>query len=71
MPERWTTDEVRVHLGAATVRSASKTLHRWGIAPVSREPGRAGQNVYDAAEVRAAIANRPKRGARTDLKEKQ
>lgn len=56
------TEEVRVMLGAATIRSVSRTLHRWGIEPVSREPGRSGMNLYDAGQVRAAIAARPGRG---------
>jgi hypothetical protein len=61
---QWTTEEVRVRLGAASIRSASRTLHRLGINPVAREPGRSGQNLYDVAEVEAALANRPRRGAR-------
>lgn len=59
-PELISTEEVRVMLGAATIRSVSRTLHRLGIYPVSREPGRAGMNLYDAVEVRAAVAARPR-----------
>jgi hypothetical protein len=58
----WNTERVREELGAGTIRSASRTLHRLGINPVSREPGRSGQNLYDAAEVAAAIAARPGQG---------
>jgi hypothetical protein len=64
-PELVSTEEVRVMLGAATIRSASRTLHRLGVQPVSRQPGRSGMNQYDAAEVRAAIAGRPGRGRRS------
>ncbi len=38
-----------------------RLLHRAGIRPVGREPGRAGQNLYDAAQVRAALQARPGR----------
>jgi hypothetical protein len=55
------TEEVRVMLGAATIRSVSRTLHRWGIEPVSREPGRSGMNLYDADVIRKSIASRPRR----------
>lgn len=51
-------------LNLKTVRSASRALHRMGLRPVAGEPGRSGQNLYDADEVRAAIAARPGRGAR-------
>lgn len=71
MTELLTTEQVRVFLGAASIRSASRTLHRLGINPVSREPGRSGMNLYDADEVRTKAAARPRAGARTDLKEKR
>lgn len=67
--ELWTTERVREELGAKTIRSASRTLHRLGIEPVAREPGRRGMNQYEAAAVRAAIANRPGRGRRATTKE--
>lgn len=60
------TEEVRVLLGAATIRSASRTLHRLGVHPVSREPGRSGMNLYDAGEVQRALASRPGRGRTQD-----
>jgi hypothetical protein len=65
-PELVSTEEVRVMLGAATIRSASRTLHRLGVQPVSREPGRSGMNLYEAEAIRRAIAGRPRAG-----KEKQ
>lgn len=65
MPERWNTEECRVHLDAATIRSASRTLHRLEIKPVAREPGRSGMNLYDADEVRTKAAARPRAVART------
>jgi hypothetical protein len=64
--EKWNTERVRVELGLTSIRSASRALHRLGIRPVSREPGRLGMNEYDAAEVTAAIAARPGRGRKTD-----
>lgn len=69
MSELWTTTEVAEHIGASTVKSASRSLGRWGIKPVSRQPGRSGENLWDAEQVRQAKAARPGRGARTDLKD--
>jgi hypothetical protein len=68
--EQWTTTEVAEFLGAASVRSASRTLNRARIGPVAREPGRSGQNLYDADEIRSQLAPeaRPGQGRRTDLK---
>lgn len=63
--ELWPTERVRQELGAKTIRSASRTLHRLGLKPVAREPGRSGQNLYDANAVRAAIAARPGHGRAT------
>ena len=65
-PEQWTTVEVATHLGVAP-ESVRNTLSRLGVKAVARQPGRSGLNLYDAAEVRAAAAARPGRGARTDL----
>lgn len=67
--ELWTTEQVREELGAKTIRSASRTLHRLGVRAVAREPGRLGMNLYDAAAVRAAIEKRPGRGRRATTKE--
>ncbi len=38
-----------------------RLLHRAAIRPVGREPGRSGQNLYDAAQVEAAVQARPGR----------
>lgn len=61
-PHLINTEEVRKMLGAATIRSASRTLIRWGVEPVSREAGRSGMNLYDLRQVEAAVASRPGRG---------
>lgn len=52
-PELWTTDQVRAYLNLTTRASARAQLAAWGIQPVAREPGRAGQNLYPAATVKA------------------
>lgn len=65
-PERWTIAEVTAYLGAASTGSARRTLSRWGVTAVARQPGRGGQSLYDPEEVRQAQAARPGRGARTD-----
>jgi hypothetical protein len=70
-PELWTTAEAAGYLGAASAGSGRKTLSRLGVAPVSREPGRAGQNLYDGAMVRAAKARMPGRGKRSSDVEPQ
>lgn len=62
------TEQVRELLRAKTIRSASRTLHRLGIKPVARQAGRTGMNLYDAAQVRAAVANRPGRGRAASAK---
>jgi hypothetical protein len=61
-PELWTTAEAAAFLGASSAGSGRKTLSRLGVAPASREPGRAGQNLYDASKVRAAKERMPGRG---------
>lgn len=66
-PDRWSIATVAEHIGASTTGSARKTLSRWGVKPVAREAGQAGQSLYDPEQVRAAAAARPGRGARTDL----
>jgi hypothetical protein len=65
-PELWTTTQAAEYLGASTTGSVRKTLSRLRVAPVSREPGRGGQNLYDAGLVRAAKAEMPGRGRRGD-----
>jgi hypothetical protein len=62
VPELWTTAEAAAYLGATSTGSGRKTLFRLGVFPVSREPGRGGQNLYDAGQVRAARAGMPGRG---------
>ena len=69
-PERWTVDDVAAFLGVA-VKSADKQLRRWHVAPVSRQPGRGGRNLYDADAVRAAVTNRAGQGARTDITKRE
>lgn len=64
--EQWTVDDAAAYLGVA-VKSADKQLRRWHVAPVGRQPGRGGRNLYDADAVRAANEARPGRGARSDL----
>jgi hypothetical protein len=66
--KRMTTTEAAAYLGLGSPHAARRQLHRWGVKPVSRLPGRAGENVYDADEVHAAKSNAPGRGARTDIK---
>jgi hypothetical protein len=62
--ELWTTVRAAQYLGASSAGSGRKTLSRLGLTPVSREPGRGGQNLFDADEVRAAKAQMPGRGKR-------
>jgi hypothetical protein len=64
--ELWTIDQVTEHLGAASTGSARKTLSRWGVKAIARQPGRAGASLYDPEQVRAAQASAPGQGARTD-----
>jgi hypothetical protein len=66
-PERWTIAEVADYLGAKSTGSARRTLSRWRVKAVARQPGRDGQNLYDPQEVRDARAARPGQGKRTDL----
>jgi hypothetical protein len=67
-PEVWTIEQVREFLGAASAKSASRTLSRWSVAAVSYERGENGRHEarFDAQQVRDAHAARPGRGARTD-----
>lgn len=65
----WTIEQVAERLGIQK-GSARGTLSRWGVRAADRQidgHGRA-YSLYDPDEVQAAIANRPGRGARTDLK---
>jgi len=62
----WTIADVAEFLEASSTGSARKTLSRWGVSAVARQPGRAGASLYDPEQVRAAHAERPGQGARTD-----
>jgi hypothetical protein len=53
------TDEVAELMGFASANSADQALRRKGVAPVGREPGRTGKNLYDEDEVIAAFPERP------------
>lgn len=64
----WTIGQVVAYLGAASTGSARKTLSRWGVAAVARQPGRAGASLYDPDQIRAAKEAAPGRGTRTDRK---
>ena len=70
MPELWNTERMRQELGAKTIRSASRIILRLGLEPVSREPGRSGMNLYDAAVAGPVIAAHLARkgGSKTDDK---
>lgn len=69
--EQWTIDQVAEYLeysGPNARGSARRTMSRLGVKATHR-PGPTGrvQAYYPAAEVRAAQAARPGKGARTDL----
>jgi hypothetical protein len=66
----WTRDETAQQIGVDP-ESVTKILSRWGVQPVRRAPGRGGQSIFNAYEVRVAQGARPGQGARTDLKDKQ
>lgn len=71
--ELWSIEQAREHLKAASRKSASRTLSRWGVKAVRYEPGESGRPEarYDAQQVREAAQSRPGRGARTDLPTKE
>lgn len=64
--ELWTIHQVAEFLGASSTGSARKTMSRWGVTAVARQPGRAGASLYDPDQVRSAQAAAPGQGARTD-----
>ena len=66
--ELWTTARAAEHCGvsASTYRDYIRTLGAPGA--ISRQPGRAGQNLHSAAAVREWQAARVGQGARTDLR---
>jgi hypothetical protein len=63
----WSVEEVAKQLDCS-IATADKRLRRWSVAPIAREPGRAGRNLYDPAAVLAARDSAPGQGARTDLR---
>ncbi|MFE2346502.1 hypothetical protein [Kitasatospora cineracea] len=68
--ELWTAAQAAEYLGAATPGSARRTLSRWGVKAAEYAPDPNSGRVtarYRADDVRAAKADRPGRGARTDL----
>ncbi|MFD8938593.1 hypothetical protein ACFV0R_25640 [Streptomyces sp. NPDC059578] len=65
--DTWNIAEVAAVIGAASTGSARRSLSRWGVRAVGREPGRSGTSLYLREDVRAARASRPGRGHRTDL----
>jgi hypothetical protein len=67
LPELWTIERVATYIGASSTGSARRTLSRWEVAAVSRQAGRGGQSLYNAAQVREAKNARPGRGKRNDL----
>ncbi|MFF3420097.1 hypothetical protein ACFYW9_36345 [Streptomyces sp. NPDC002698] len=63
--ELWTVSAVAAYLGftgESAAGSARRQLSRWGIAAKGREPGRGGQSLHLASQVRAANEARPGRG---------
>ncbi|WP_431979994.1 hypothetical protein [Streptomyces qinglanensis] len=68
--ELWPISQVAEYLGysgPSATGSARKQLHRWGLAPTGRGPGRAGESLYAADQVQALNAARPGQGHRSDL----
>lgn len=64
----WTISYVAQNLRLASTASARRTLGRWGVQPIGRQPGRGGESLYKAADILEAQKNRPGQGKRTDLK---
>jgi hypothetical protein len=61
--EMWTTSEAAAYLGASSPGSARKILSRLGISAAGRRAGRDGENLYEAAKIRAAREPGLKRAA--------
>lgn len=68
--ELWNTERLRQELGASSIRSAMRIILRLRLLPVSREPGRSGMNLYDAAEAAEKIAAHNARKSRVNHDEK-
>lgn len=62
----WTTSKVAEYLGIGAGR-ARALMVEWGIQPLSRAPGRRGENRYNSGEVKLQSQLRPGQGSRTDL----
>ncbi len=60
MSEQITTTQA-AELAGVKPTGVHRLLARAGVRPVGREPGRAGQNLYDAAQVEVAVRARPGR----------
>ena len=67
MPDTVTTTEAATFLKVTPARFRSIAAAA-GLRPVARRPGRAGQNLWDAAAVALIYRGRPGQGARTDLR---
>lgn len=61
-----TTGEVQRLLGLGSAAAARVQLRRWGIEADAR--ALSGEKLWPADQIRQRAANRPGRGARTDLK---
>ncbi|MFI5752567.1 hypothetical protein ACIBBE_43510 [Streptomyces sp. NPDC051644] len=65
--ELWPISQVAEYLGYSgdsATGSARKQLHRWGLTPASRAPGRGGESLYAADQITAAQTHRPGKGRR-------
>ncbi|MET8661666.1 hypothetical protein [Streptomyces griseus] len=57
----WTVSEAAAHLGytgPSATGTARKQLHRWQLTPQGRAPGRGGESLYDADQIKALHAAR-------------
>lgn len=69
MTETLSTSQVQELLGLKSPRAARVELtKRWGLTAVGRDV-ETGEKLWPAGPVRERLANRPGRGARTDLKQ--
>lgn len=67
MDDLITASESASLMGVASARGARNNLARWGVQPAPWRSQR-GESLYRRSEVEHAIANRPGRGSRTDLR---
>jgi hypothetical protein len=65
----WTTAQAAEYCGVKPVTYGYYRTKLGAPDPVSRQPGRKGQDLYDPEAVRAWQANRTGQGARTDLRQ--